>query len=73
MDKIMQENREEILEFFRLRGERCVKIAALPSQEQSAKEFVCFVLTNAGKKEKVVIRIQQPIGSPSQVDQECVV
>lgn len=73
MTKILREYREEIAEFFKQRGERCLKITSLSPHEDGAREFICFVETHSGKKEKVFIRIQQNTSASQQAHAICAV
>ncbi|MBI4412674.1 MAG: hypothetical protein HY541_09360 [Deltaproteobacteria bacterium] len=56
-------DRREICDFFRGRGERCLKIMELPTHQKGMNDFNCIVVTPAGKKTNVFIRLHQNISS----------
>ncbi|MBI2339703.1 MAG: hypothetical protein HYU99_04970 [Deltaproteobacteria bacterium] len=50
--------REEIIDFFRIRGERCLRISELPTHQKGMTDFNCLIVTPAGRKESTFIRLQ---------------
>lgn len=58
-----REDRREICDFFRSRGERCLKIMELPTNQKGMNDFNCIIVTPAGKKENVFIRLHQIVSS----------
>src|SRR3990167_4600565 len=56
-------DRREICDFFRSRGERCLKIMKLPTHQEGMDDFNCIVITPSGKKENVFIRLHQIVSS----------
>lgn len=52
-------DKEEIVSFFKSRGERCLKIVQLPSHQERIDDFNCLVMTPSGKRENVLICLQK--------------
>lgn len=55
----LSQEKQEILDFFKARGEQCIKITRHGFSPHHSLNFECIVVSPEGKKEKVFIRLQK--------------
>lgn len=55
----LSQEKQEILDFFKARGEQCIKITRHGFSPHYSLNFECVVVSPTGKKEKVFIRLQK--------------
>lgn len=56
----MKEDHRQIVQFFKDRGERCLKIFCFSKPQNDFLDYHCLIITAEGKKQKVSVRIQKP-------------
>lgn len=56
----MKEEHRQIVQFFKDRGERCLKMICLSKPQDNFLDYHCLILTAEGKKQKVSVRVQKP-------------